>query len=375
MSEQSPNPNPTVSLSSLGWPGNVVCVICQHCDWRYLAVPGKITDECPHCHNHDLQVFESDDFSMMTDFIKPPEMYLPFQFNQNALSEKLTQFAKSIPFAPSDLQLSNLQSRVRMVYLPMWLVDSQASATWQAECGYYYQAKSHQEKFSGGRWHTQEVIETRTRWEPRLGKLQRVYQNIAAPAVEEHRQLMNALGNFAFDQAKNATTTDLLNTNAPLAPLVRIPSRDKDDTWPDTLPRFQEQATVETKKACAADEIREFRWSPQFSHQNWSLFLLPIWTSYYLDDENKPQSIMLNGQSGQMSATRRASMKRAKRVSMYILLAAVIIFVLTVVLGLLSLMMEELSGLALIGLIASVLVGLAAIYPVGTAWSINRDTK
>jgi len=373
MSENNPQPtNSPVTLSMLGWKGNVTCVICPHCDWRYLAVLGKLTDECPHCHARGLEIFQGDDFSMMTDFIKPPEMYLPFRVPQETLSEKLSQFSKTIPFAPDDLTNQNLLMRLRMIYLPMWLVDSKVTATWQAECGFYYQAKSHQEKYSGGRWNTQEVIETRTRWEPRLGKLARKYDNIAAPALDEHRRLMNALGNFAFDQAKSVSTTELLQSSNPLAPMVRVPSRDKDDAWPDTLPRFQEQAADETKKACQADQIREFRWSPEFSDQNWSLFLLPIWSSYYLDDENKPQSILVNGQSGQMSGARRASMKKAKKVAWTILIVAAILLSLTIGIGLLSILIPGLVLLAIIGLVISIGVALAAAYPLISVWSTNK---
>ena len=373
MSENNPQPtNSPVTLSMLGWKGNVTCVICPHCDWRYLAVLGKLTDECPHCHARGLEIFQGDDFSMMTDFIKPPEMYLPFRVPQETLSEKLSQFSKTIPFAPDDLTNQNLLMRLRMIYLPMWLVDSKVTATWQAECGFYYQAKSHQEKYSGGRWNTQEVIETRTRWEPRLGKLARKYDNIAAPALDEHRRLMNALGNFAFDQAKSVSTTELLQSSNPLAPMVRVPSRDKDDAWPDTLPRFQKQAADETKKACQADQIREFRWSPEFSDQNWSLFLLPIWSSYYLDDENKPQSILVNGQSGQMSGARRASMKKAKKVAWTILIVAAILLSLTIGIGLLSILIPGLVLLAIIGLVISIGVALAAAYPLISVWSTNK---
>lgn len=373
MSElNSNNATPPISLSHLGWGGNVTCVICPNCDWRYLAVPGRITDECPHCHARGLQVFQSDDFSMMTDFIKPPEMYLPFHVPQEKLSEKLTQFAKTIPFAPEDLTIENLFSRLRMVFLPMWLVDSHVKANWQAECGFYYQAKSHQEKYSGGRWNTQEVIETRTRWEPRLGKLTRQFHNISAPALDEHRRLMSALGNYPFEQAKAIAPSELFGNATTLAPMVRIPSRDKDDAWPDTLPRFQERASEETRQACAADQIREFKWKPEFSTQNWTLFLLPMWSSYYLDDENKPQSILVNGQSSQMSGSRQASMKKAKKVSLTILIVALVILALAIGAGLLGMLVPGLMLLAGIGLVISIIVGLAAIYPIAKVWSVNR---
>ncbi|HSM25199.1 MAG TPA: hypothetical protein VK856_10085 [Anaerolineaceae bacterium] len=362
--------NQSISLSSLGWDDNLVCVVCQHCDWRYLAKPGSITRECPHCHTQNLEN-EGDDFSMMVDFIRPPELYLPFSLKSTILQEKMQIFAKSIQFAPDDLQLGNLQQRLKRVYLPMWLVDSKVSASWQADCGYYYQAKSHQEKYSGGRWQTQEVIETRTRWEPRVGKLERGYQNIAAPALEEHRKLMQALGNFSFNQAKNITPAGILSDSSG-AVMVCIPTRDKDDAWPDTLPRFQEQATHETKQACAADQIREFRWSPAFSNQNWTLFLLPMWISYYLDDESKPQSILINGQSGQLSGVKRASMKKAKKVALTILVVAALLLGLSIVIGLISMMVPGLVVLATIGLVLSFGVALGATYPLISVWSTNK---
>jgi DMSO reductase anchor subunit len=65
-------------------------------------------------------------------------------------------------------------------------------------------------------------------------------------------------------------------------------------------------------------------------------------------------------------------MKKAKKVSLSILIAALVIFALTVGLGLLSLMMEELMTFAIVSLVLSILVGLAAIYPIATVWSINR---
>lgn len=368
--EQS-NPN-LITLTSLGWGQGVVCLICQNCDWRYLVGTGYVPQECPHCHAHQLEQYQEEDFSMMVDFIKPPELHLPFSFPQGQVNEKIQNFAKNIPFAPDDLRLDNLQERLQKIYLPLWLVDSQVSATWQSECGYYYQVKSHQEKYSGGRWQTQEVIETRTRWEPRLGRLARSYQNIAAPAMEEHRRLMTVLGNYEYKKAEPVTTQSLFEDTAQPA-LVSIPSRDKDDAWPDTLPRFQEQAMEESRQACAADQIREFQWKPEFSNQNWTLFLLPMWSSYYLDDENKAQSILVNGQSGQMSGTRRASMKKAKKVSLTILIAAIIAFILTVVVGLISMAVPDLTVVAGIGLLISLMIALAAIYPIATVWNVNRE--
>ena len=370
MENVSPNP---VSLATLGWDGETAFVICQHCNWRFLGCVGKIPQECPHCHASPLQHYQGSDLSMLVDFIKPPELHLPFSYPQASMIEKIQGFVKNIPFAPDDLNLANLHHRLRKIYLPLWLVDGQVSGSWQAEGGYYYQVKSHQEKYNAAGWQTQEVIETRTRWEPRLGRLTRSYQNIAAPALEEHRPLMSALGNFELKNADPAATEKLFEDASPLSPLVCIPSRDKDDAWPDALPRFQEQATEEARQACGADQIREFNWKPEFKNQNWTLFLLPMWTSFYLDDENKPQSILVNGQSGQMSGARRSSMKKAKKVALTIFIVALVGFALTVALGIIALAVPALMVFAGIGFVISLIIALAAIYPLATVWNVNRD--
>jgi len=365
------NSDHSVMLSDLGWQGDVKCLVCQNCNWRYLVEMNHLLELCPHCHIGQLEEYQDNDFSMLADFLRPAELLLPFSVPHSTVVSGIQNFAKKVPFAPDDLSLGNLQNRLRKIFVPLWLVDSQVAANWQADCGYYYQAKSHQEKYSGGSWQTQEVIETRTRWEPRLGRLSRTYQNITAPALEDHHRLMAALGNYDFKKASVAGANVLFNDKSNL-PIIAIPTRDKDDAWPDALPRFQEQAGEESRQACAADQIREFKWEPQFSLQNWTLFLLPLYTSYYLDDEKKPQSILVNGQSGQMSGSRRASMNKAKKVSMYILIAAMIIFALTVAAGLLSMLVPGLMALAGIGLVFAIIVALAAIYPIATVWSMNR---
>jgi hypothetical protein len=76
---------------------------------------------------------------------------------------------------------------------------------------------------------------------------------------------------------------------------------------------FQSSAVKECQQACRADHLREFTWQPEFSEQNWTLLLAPVYATFYLDDENKPQPILVNGQSGKLSGSRRASLDEPKK--------------------------------------------------------------
>ncbi len=182
-----------------------ILVICEHCDWRFsmrkpAPVEGATLPRCPHCYHSRLNELSGE------EVIKgkaAAELLLPFEVTDNTLHKRLQSFAEGIRFAPLDLTPSNLIARLQRVFLPMWLVDTDTSATWEAEMGFDYEVVSHQANYGDQRgWDTREVKETRIRWEPRLGNLNRSYQNISAPALEDHARLQASLG--AFDLRKAA---------------------------------------------------------------------------------------------------------------------------------------------------------------------------
>jgi hypothetical protein len=100
-----------------------------------------------------------------------PELAIPFTTHMDRVRTGLHQFVKETWFSPADMTAGNLNKRLQRFYLPMWLVDADAQARWQAEVGFDYEVVSHREQFRAGQWHTQRVNETKIRWEPRCGHL------------------------------------------------------------------------------------------------------------------------------------------------------------------------------------------------------------
>ena len=103
------------------------------------------------------------------------------------------------------------------------------------------------------------------------------------------------------------------------------------------------------------------------------MLLLTVYTSFYLDDENKPQRVLVHGRTGKMSGLRRASMQRGQRTSMILLGVAVLVFLLSLVLAGLSLLAPPLLAVGVLGFVAALLFGLGAIGPVATVWWFNRN--
>lgn len=368
-SSQSSSPEPSESEAlerlSAAWGQPMQAVLCPVCDWSY-ALPAKASPgRCPRCFRAELvPLGEQID---QLPYNRPPEMVLPFTLNAATLASGIQSFAQGIPFPPDDLNAQTLRGRLRPVYLPMWLVDTEVQANWQAEAGYNYNVVSHQDRFAGGSWSSQEVQEGRVRWEPRLGKLTRVYQNVPAPALEDHARLSAALGDFDLASA-TPYRTELMEKAC-----VRLPNRPPQDAWSDASPAFQAAAAQECRQATAADHIRQFAWQPQFKNQNWTLLLQPIYSTYYLDDEGQPQPVILHGQKGRVNGSRRASMKRATRASLSLLVAALVAFLISLVLLGASVVAPPVLIFGIVGMVIAFGLGLTAIYPVTAVWWFNRN--
>ncbi len=363
MSEQS-IPLEMEKLAAV-WGAALAPLICPHCDWRYLAPATDAPAMCSHCCRGTLTPFTP----QPTDpLFHPPELALPFTLRPEALAQRIETFAGEIPFAPSDLRAETLHERLQRVYLPLWLVDADVAALWQGEVGYDYEVASHRDRYDENArgWQSQRITETRVRWEPRVGQLTRAYHNVPAPALEEEEALPRDLGLHDLQPAQPYDAAAVTRA------LVRLPNRSPDDAWPDALPALQQTAARECQQAAAAQHIRDFRWSPTFSGQHWTLLLQPVFTTYYLDDEGQPQPLLIHGQTGQLSGPRRASLKRAQRTALFIAAVAVLLFVLSVMGMVIGLVLPPVLLLGAIGLLIALALGVGAVVPLAIVWRFNR---
>lgn len=363
--------SPTTSITKTEWGFDHTLAVCPSCDWSYLIPAGLTAGRCPHCFRAKLDSLDEDPAVLGENlpYLMPPELLLAHTLTPEKIAERIRSFARGIPFPPVDLTPQNLLQRLQRLFLPVWLVDVTVQAEWQMEAGYDYQVVSHQDRYSDGAggWRSQEVKENRVRWEPRRGNLERTYHNIPVPALEEHASLRRALGEF------NATTSVPYSPELMEGVYFRLPDRSQQDAWPDAVPSLQAAAARECQQAAEAGHIRDFRWSPKYPNRNWTLMLVPIYASYYLDDESQPQPVTLHGQSGAASGTRRASLKRAQRSAWIFLAFAAVLFLLSLFFGISGVLVPMLLPVAAIGIVLAVLVALGALIPLYTVWNFNRQ--
>jgi hypothetical protein len=338
---------------------------CTDCNGVFVLPPNKVSQRCPFCGQATLaQMDPADDRPIYT---QPPELLLPFQTKEAQLQSKVAKFVKSVWLAPSDLSETTLLGRLQPLYLPMWLVDAQVQGMWQAEMGFDYEIVSHQEQYGNGRWQSQRVKEGRVRWEPRLGRLNRTYDNQAAPALEEQAQVEAQIGRFAIDAQKPFRSDDLTDA------IVRLPNRSPEDAWSEAVVGLKTAVLQDCRLASGADQIRGFKWSPSFANQHWTQLLLPVYTSYFLDDDGQVHMLLLHGQTGKLHGRRRASMKKGRRIAGIVLLVTAVLLLITLVLLGLGGTLDEaiLPWAGMLGML-TVGVGGTAVLPLVYVWYINN---
>ena len=332
---------------------------CEACDWVYLLPSDKLPLTCPHCGLAALVTM--DEYEDTPIYTHTPELHIPFAVPQMALESHMKQFG-NIWLAPPDLRSENLIGRLQPIYMPMWLVDTDVQAQWQADVGFNYQVVSHRERHMNGRWQSQEVQKTKVRWEPRVGTLNRRYDNTTAPALEDHKEMMTRLGKF--DRHKAQPYQPIADT------LIRLPNRPPEDAWSEAAAVLQTIASDDCRRAANGDHLREFKWSPNFANQHWTQLLLPFYTTYYLDDDNQPQILLVNGQTGQLNGRQQASMKRAFRWASGVAIIAILLFFVGLILTYVGAGVADAGGTAVM---LSFFTLLAALIPVIYVWYFNHS--
>jgi hypothetical protein len=343
--------------------------VCENCDWSY-SIPKEINvNNCLHCHKQNLSAVTSKD--RRNDLKGSFELVVPFGITISRLKPYLERFTKGIPFFPKDLEISSLLSRIQLVFLPMWLVDTEVQAKWWAEAGFDYEVVSHQAQYDdySRRWTSREVNESRIRWEPRLGTLSREYRNITVPALEEQINITRELGSYNLERAID------YRPHVTKESIICWPNRNTEDAWVEAQPEIKLAAGEDCRRAANADHIRDYKWDPNYESKNWTIILLPLYFTYYFNDENIIQPIFINGQTGRMSGVKWASMKAARKLSLILLIIALLIFVISLLAVAASFAVPLLLVLGILAFALSLVIGIGSAVPVILVWQFNRNLK
>ncbi len=342
------------------WGGALQPAGCPACQRVYLVEAIRIGQICPGCARSKLQAQPA--------LLRPeaPELLAPFRYPLNSLRPALEKFVNEVWLRSEDFDTDKLLQRAVPVYWPMWLVDGDVTGHWQAETGFDYQVKSSQESYGDQGWKTREVVETRIRWEPRAGQIQRHYDNLVTPALREQKRLLKLAGNYQREQAGAYQPEQVRGA------VLRAPDLPPENAWPLAQVQLDEAAAAECQQAAGAQHIRNFGLRADYESLHWTQLLLPLYVTWYTDDDGNPRMLYINGQSGVIGGARLASQKKGWQAAGIVLLVAAAIFLVALGLAGVGILFPPVMVLAGLAGIVAMVVACGAIIPAAWPWQWNR---
>ncbi len=333
---------------------------CPSCKQVFLVPASRINQACPSCCRSRL----APQPALLRS--EPPELQINFRQGQAELGPIYKTFCEEVWLRPDDFNPTDLLKRTVPVFWPMWLVDSDIHGQWQAEAGFDYQVKSSQESYANSGWRTREIIETRVRWEPRLGEIQRHYDNIATPALGEHANLWNLLKGYRLDQSVPYDPAKSSGAS------MHVPDLQPESAWPLAKSNLDRSAGNDCQKASGAQHIRNFNLKAAYEPLNWTQLLLPLYVSFYTDDAGQPHPVLVNGQTGAVGGLRLASQRKGWRYAGYAGAAAAGLLLLGLLCFALAVLLPPVGILGILLCIGALAAGLGAIIPAVWPWQWNR---
>ncbi len=232
-----------------------------------------------------------------------PERVRAPTVDREAAGAALARWVAAGPWFPCD-DLARLGERLQPVWWPYWLVDVDATALFQCEVGFDYTVESTVEVYANGSWTSRPQQETRTRWEPRAGRLRRRYDDVGVAGLATQpffHARTSAAGAAPFDAA--------LVGDAP----VRVPDRSPEEQWPTAFAHVRFLAGEDCARAAGAQRVRETYLDLDAAQAAWTWLLVPGWVTWYADDDGEVHVLRVDGATAALDGLVLASPAKGRR--------------------------------------------------------------
>jgi hypothetical protein len=361
-----PEAAPVESLQEL-WELPYKSAGCEKCGIAHLVEESRIGSACPNCLRGPLEPQPA----LLRQ--ETPELYLPYMKSRQELAEIYAESTRGVWLAPDDFTPASLLLRTTAVYWPMWLVDGYIIGDWRAEVGFDYQVQSSKEIFTGRDWRTRQQVETRIRWEPRVGQIHRKYDNIPVPAVSDHHTLIRLIGHFPL-QKSEAYHPKCVDTQLGMS-VLRVPDLNPESAWPEAAQNIKKAAGQDCYRASGAQHIRNFAIHDDYDDLHWTQLLLPVYVTYYTDDLGNPRLLFVNGSTGKIGGVRLASQRKGWRTASYVGGAGLLLLLFGVLIALLGFVFPPISVFGVLVAVMGLLVAALAVVPAAWPWQWNRNQQ
>jgi hypothetical protein len=261
----------------LGWGVERKTVRCQRCGASQTIEPGLVASRCAFCGTPEVVEAPA------TGAMIRPEGILPFGIDRDHATAMFRGWLSRLWFRPGDLGEKAALNALEGVYIPFWTFDAATHSEWEAEAGTPYQVNV------DGR------TETRIRWEPVSGFLEKFFDDVPVAASKGiPHDLLPGLEPFP---TKDLVPYDPSFLSGFLAEEYAV-------DLPDALREARARMDAEIRSACAAEipapMHRGLSVRTAWSGIAYKNGLFPLWIAAY-DYRGTPYRFLVNGATGRVS--------------------------------------------------------------------------
>lgn len=173
--------------------GTLQELTCSSCGGSVVFEGAMTSTRCPFCDTPtQLQDVHDSPARIVADGV------IPFQVDRHVVRERLSNWVKSLWFAPNEFKRRGVEGDFDGIYLPFWTFDALTSNTYSGQRGETYTVTVGSGK--------NQRTETRVRWYPASGEFQRLFDDVLVLAgVGFPVTLINQLGPWPLAQVRTFT--------------------------------------------------------------------------------------------------------------------------------------------------------------------------
>lgn len=329
---------------------------CTACGATFLGQAGGRCSACGQGVLEAAEVYE----------LGEPERHVPDADGLVGVQRSLEQAVGSVRYRTAELTVERLMERAERSWWPLWLVDGEQLGTFTARAGTDYQVKSSREVLQGGVWVTKPHMDTRIRWEERVGQVRLRYDNLVVEALRHHHAWAEHLGGLDGAGAKQGSPPD---------GLIRLPDRHPREAMPQAEVAFQRAAAATCREALGADHLDDVMFEGELADQHWTWLLVPVWTTAYRDDAGEEHTLWVSGVTGRVWGPMMASQRKGLLWAALWLVLGLTFLAGSAVVGLIGIVLWPLLLVAAVGGAVGMFLMAVALWPALAPWRHNRAQR
>ena len=261
---------------------------CANCGARVTFDEKTTSDVCVYCGSASILAQEANRNALR------PESLVPLEVGRAQVQENFERWIAGLWFRPGELKKTK-DFQAAGLYAPFWTFDCDVHSNWSADSGTYYYVTQTVTVMVNGKPQRRQVQVRKVRWRPAWGERDDTYDEILIHASTGlQRRLIERLGAFNTQELVPYKPQYLAGWRAEEYQV------DLEQGWEQA-----EQQVVSTQRhRCGADvpgdTYRHLKVKNRISEVHWKHVLLPVWSVQYRF-RGKTFTVLVNGQSGQVT--------------------------------------------------------------------------